>query len=44
MIINGGWAYDTYKSAIGGNLGVAPIPVISETNITPPSPMSLLPL
>ena len=35
MIINGDWSLSGYKDALGDNLGVAPIPMVSSTNAYP---------
>jgi arabinogalactan oligomer/maltooligosaccharide transport system substrate-binding protein len=35
MIINGDWSLGAYKEALGDNLGVAPIPMVSETGKYP---------
>lgn len=40
MIINGTWAYQMYKDALGDNLGIAPLPKVSDTGLPSSSPIS----
>ncbi len=40
MIINGTWAYQMYKDALGDNLGIASLPKIADTGLPSSSPIS----